>query len=207
MNRFGAGIKQYLQPVIAGLFFLVLIVGSSGCSNPDMRTHLNAKPQLSLEQFFAGQTVAYGIFEDRFGALKRQFRVQITGTEADGKLILDEDFLYDDGEQAKRVWTITPLGEDENGFTQYRGEAGDVKGFAQGVVAGNVLNWSYILDLDIGSQMIEVRFEDFIYQMSDNLAINRAHVTKWGIELGTVTLVFLRGELAQTALPLELQVW
>ena len=56
-----------------------------------------------LEQFFAGQTVAYGIFEDRFGALKRQFRVQITGTEADGKLILDEDFLYDDGEQAKRV--------------------------------------------------------------------------------------------------------
>ena len=80
-------------------------------------------------------------------------------------------------------------------------------GFAEGHVSGNILNWAYDIELGIGDQMLKVRFEDFIYQMSDQLAINRAHVTKWGIELGTVTLVFLRGDLAQSALPLDLEVW
>ena len=63
-----------------------------------------------------------------------------------------------------------------------------------------MLSWSYDIELAIGDNDIEVRFDDFIYQMSDNLAINRAHVTKWGVELGTVTLVFLRGKLAQSEL-------
>ena len=30
--------------------------------------------------FFAGESVAYGIFEDGFGNLRRQFQVNMTGT-------------------------------------------------------------------------------------------------------------------------------
>ena len=57
------------------LFILVL----SACSKVDMKQFENNTPKLDLFSFFEGKTIAYGIFEDRFGNLKRQFRVNITG--------------------------------------------------------------------------------------------------------------------------------
>ena len=39
-----------------------------------------------------------------------------------------------------------------------------------------------------------LRFDDFIYQIDEDIAINRAFVSKWGVEIGSVTLVFLRGQ-------------
>ena len=167
----------------------VCVIDAIGLFCPDIDRFKKGKPSLSLAEFFAGETIAYGIFEDRFGQLKRQFRVHIDGRTEQGKLILDEQFLYDDGEQAQRIWTITST-QTKDGFIRYEGSADDVTGTATGKAAGNVLSWSYDIELAIGDNDIEVRFDDFIYQMSDNLAINRAHVTKWGVELGTVTLVF-----------------
>jgi len=180
---------------MAGCVLIML----SGCSAPDIDRFKEGEPRLSLAEFFEGETIAYGIFEDRFGQLKRQFRVHIDGRTEQGRLILDENFLYDDGEQAQRIWTIT-ASQTDDGVTIYQGRADDVNGIATGRAAGNVLSWSYDIELAIGDNDIEVRFDDFIYQMSDELAINRAHVTKWGVELGTVTLVFLRGKLAQSEL-------
>lgn len=188
-------IAALLIGTVLGSVLLML----SGCSVPDIDRFKEGKPSLSLAEFFAGETIAYGIFEDRFGQLKRQFRVHIDGRTEQGKLILDEQFLYDDGEQAQRIWTITST-QTKDGFIRYEGSADDVTGTATGKAAGNVLSWSYDIELAIGDNDIEVRFDDFIYQMSNNLAINRAHVTKWGVELGTVTLVFLRGKLAQSEL-------
>ena len=40
----------------------------------------NTKPELVLEEYFAGKVSAYGIFEDRFGNLRRQFTVDINVT-------------------------------------------------------------------------------------------------------------------------------
>ena len=44
------------------------------------------KPDLILEQYFLGKTFASGIFEDRFGNVRRQFTVDIDGTW-DGKTL------------------------------------------------------------------------------------------------------------------------
>jgi len=35
-----------------------------------------------------------------------------------------------------------------------------------------------------------VRFDDWMYLQSDGVLLNRAKVTKFGVELGTVTLAF-----------------
>ena len=184
-----------------------LFLGLSACS-PKPITHLESRtPKLNLEQFFEGETVAYGIFEDRFGTLKRQFRVKINGRVSGNTLTLDEDFLYDDGEKAKRIWTITNLGPDENGFTQYSGTADDIEGEAKGLVAGNGLNWSYDIDLVTDDGIYTVHFDDWIYQQDDYVAINRAYVSKFGFEIGSVTLAFLRGEAARAVMPVNLEVW
>ena len=91
------------------------------------------------------------MFHDRFGNLKRSFKVDIIGTLEKDKLILDEKFLYDDGEKDSRVWTIKILGNNK-----YSGTASDVVGEANGTSSGNALNWKYKLNLKVKDSTILV---------------------------------------------------
>jgi hypothetical protein len=187
------------------LFILPFLLLFTGCFHTDMKQFENNKPKLDLFSFFEGETIAYGIFEDRFGNLKRQFRVNIKGKTDNNTLTLDEDFLYDDGEKAKRIWTIEKQ-LNGNGVT-YVGKADDIEGKASGSISGNTLNWTYDIYLNIKGSNIKVHFNDWIYQQSDDLAINRAYVSKFGINIGSVTLVFLRGKTAESIGPLNLKNW
>ena len=116
------------QPVYKLKVFLIFIfiLFLSSCSKIDMKQFENNTPRLDLFSFFEGKTIAYGIFEDRFGNLKRQFRVNITGKIENNTLTLDEDFLYDDGEQANRIWKIKKI-TDQNKVI-YQGQADDIEG-------------------------------------------------------------------------------
>ncbi|KAG1652877.1 hypothetical protein GQR58_026025 [Nymphon striatum] len=72
------------------------------------------------------------MFQDRGGNLKRQFVVDINGfTNEQGQLVLEEDFVWSDGEKSRRVWTISK--ESKN---HYIGKAGDVIGKAKGYSSG-----------------------------------------------------------------------
>ena len=199
--------KKITKLVVLGLFLAGLVGCSQALFKADIKDYAANTPPLKLEQFFDGKSYAYGIFEDRFGNLKRQFRVHIDGrVDADG-LILDERFIYEDGETARRVWTIQNRGVDETGLMRYQGQADDIDGVATGQIAGNVLSWSYDIVLSLSGQNLKVRFDDFIYQLDEDIAINRAYVSKWGVEIGQVTLVFLRGEIAAQMPEMNLQQW
>jgi hypothetical protein len=143
------------------------------------------EPRFRLEEYFAGKTRAWGLFEDRFGNLRRQFVVDIDGSW-DGKVLtLVERFRYTDGETGVREWSIEPRGA--NG---YEGRASDIVGTASGSAYGNALNWRYEMDLVIGGRPWRVAFDDWMFLQEGNVLLNRAAVTKWGIELGTVTIAF-----------------
>ena len=64
------------------------------------------------------------------------------GIQEKDAFILNETFLYDDGEEEFRKWIITKTSE-----TTYRGESSDIKGFAEGKRSGNAINWHYTLKL------------------------------------------------------------
>jgi hypothetical protein len=201
--------------IFGGLMRLILTAGLlvgafaalSACAQKDV-THLSERrPSLVLEEFFAGDTIALGIFEDRFGNLQRQFRVNLQGTVTGNQLVLDETFLYDDGAKASRVWVIDNLGRSEDGSFRYQGRADDVEGQAEGRIAGNGLNWQYDVTLDIAGSQMNVHFDDWIYRQSEDIAINRAYVSKFGIEIGSVTIVFLRGQAAEAVGPLDVEKW
>jgi len=186
-------------------FIFIFLISLSACSKIEMEQFKNNTPKLDLFSFFEGNTVAYGIFEDRFGNLKRQFRVNISGTIVDETLTLDEDFLYDDGEKVKRIWKIKKITEKDK--ITYEGQAEDIEGTATGSISGNTLNWSYDIYLNIKGSNIKVHFNDWIYKQSENLAINRAYVSKFGINIGSVTLVFLRGDVMKSIGSLNLNKW
>ena len=98
--------KKYL---IVILFFL-----SACTSDMNLDKFSNTQPKLLLEKYFNGKTEAWGLFHDRFGNLKRSFKVDISGTVSGNELILDERFLYDDGEKINefgklKFWVITSI--------------------------------------------------------------------------------------------------
>ncbi|GAB5454843.1 MAG: DUF3833 domain-containing protein [Henriciella sp.] len=176
---------------LSDLFAPTLAVATSaavatGCvSGPELQEFNEAPRQLVLEDYFRGKSSAYGVFEDRFGKVRRSFKVDITGTVKNGVLTLDERFIYDDGERDTRVWTIDILGDGE-----YRGTAGDVPDYALGKVVGNAFNWKYKVDLKVGDSVWNVGFDDWMYLLEDNVLINRAYVTRFGIRIGEVTIAF-----------------
>lgn len=165
----------------------------TGCNTMDIEDFEGREPTLVLEDYFAGQTRAWGIFEDRFGNLRRQFTVDIEGTWDGRTLTLVEDFFYADGEIDQRIWTLTKTGENT-----YEGTADDVTGIARGQTAGNAFTWSYNLDLQVGDRVWNVHFEDWMFLQEDNTLVNRAYVSKWGFQIGSATIFFQKGASSET---------
>ncbi len=168
-------------------FALIFLLTSSCTSKMDIDKFKESKPEFSLENYFEGKTEAWGMFHDRFGNLKRSFKVDITGILNDGTLTLDEKFVYDDGEKDSRVWTIEILGDNT-----YKGRASDVVGEAKGIASGNALNWQYRLNLKVGDGTILVDFDDWMFLQDRGILMNRAEIKKWGFVVGVVSITFLK---------------
>ncbi|WP_300390326.1 DUF3833 domain-containing protein [Henriciella sp.] len=163
-------------------------LGVSGCISNSLSDFQEADRTLRLEEYFLGETTAYGIFEDRFGKIRRQFTVDITGTLKGDTLTLVEDFDYSDGVTDTRTWTIDVLGDGK-----YRGTANDVPGIAEGQAVGNAFNWQYKAELKVDGDTWTVGFDDWMYLLEDGVLINRAYVTRFGIRIGEVTISFQKG--------------
>ena len=165
---------------------------------PDLTT--GRAPDFRVEEYFAGRTQAWGIFQDRFGKLRRQFVVDIEG-EWDGEsLTLVENFIYDDGKTERRTWTIRKTGEHS-----YEGIADGVIGVAEGKCHGNALNWHYRFALQVGGSTWNVTFNDWMFLQTDGVMINRAAVSKFGIELGELTIAFRKNSAAAAEAPARLR--
>lgn len=168
---------------------LVALLVVSGCSSMTPVDFKDTEPKLVIEDYFLGETQAWGLFEDRFGTIRRQFTVDIDGTWDGEELVLDERFRYSDGETERRVWRIRRTGEHS-----YEGSADDVVGVARGEAYGNALNWRYDMNLKVGDDTWRVHFDDWMFLQPSGVLLNRARVTKFGIEIGEVTLAFMKPE-------------
>jgi hypothetical protein len=169
-------------------FFLTVSLFLFSCSTDmNIQSFKNNKPELILEDYFNGKTRAWGLFHDRFGNLKRSFEVDINGVLDGNTLTLDEKFTYNDGEKESRLWTIKIL---EN--NKYSGTADDVVGEAIGESSGNALHWKYKLNLKVKNSVIQVDFDDWMFLQEEDILINRAEVKKWGLNLGVVTITFVK---------------
>jgi Protein of unknown function (DUF3833) len=176
--------RRWTMTALTALTLLAL----GGCASaPTPADYAAEKPTLRLREYFNGPLTAHGIFTDRSGKVVRRFTVKMVGAWNGNQGVLDEDFTYSDGKKEKRIWRLTELGGG-----RYSGRADDVVGEAVGVAAGNALNWRYTLALNVDGRVIEVQFDDWMYQMDDRVMLNKAVMSKFGIYLGEVTLSFYK---------------
>ncbi|UDF04457.1 DUF3833 domain-containing protein [Asticcacaulis sp. AND118] len=159
----------------------------SGCASLDVATNSRPQPAFELETYFAGETRAYGVFEDRSGKVSRTFSVVTRGTPTAEGFVLDERFLWNDGERQTRTWTFRKIGTG-----LYEGRAQDVAGTARIETGGDAIRIRYLLNLPYQGGTIKVRFDDWSHLIADGVAINRADVSKFGVHVGRVTLSFIK---------------
>ena len=162
----------------------------SACSTVTVQDYAGAEPELEMERFFNGDLVAYGVVKDWRGRVIRRFQADIDASWEAGVGTLDEDFLFDDGETDRRVWTLTPTGEDS-----YRGTAGDVLGAGELQVAGNAVFLDYVLQIPYGSGSINVRVDDRMYLLTPELLLNESSLRKFGFKVGELLLVIGRRDV------------
>lgn len=160
----------------------------AGCASaPVPEDYAAEKPVLDLKTYFNGPLTAHGLFTDRAGKVQRRFVVKLVGRWQGNTGTLEEDFTYSDGKTERRVWTIV-----DQGGGRYKGTAGDVIGEARGEARGNALRWSYTLRLPVDDKTYDVQFDDWMYLVDDRVMLNKARMSKFGFDLGEVTLSFYK---------------
>jgi hypothetical protein len=159
----------------------------AGCASPTVADYAAEKPVLDLSKYFNGTIDAWGVFTDRSGKVVKRFTVVMKCTWNGDEGVLDEDFLYSDGTKQTRIWRLKKLPGG-----RYTGRADDVVGEATGEERGNAFNWRYTLALPVDGRVWEVQFDDWMYLMDERVMLNKAVMSKWGIQLGEVTLSFTK---------------
>lgn len=138
-----------------------------------------------LTTLLSGRTRAWGVFEDRQGTVRRRFEIDIRGGWQGREFVMQEDFQFDDGERTTKEWRVRPL---PGGVFEAVGD--DVVGVARGETTGNVIRMAYRYRLKVNGRSFAVDYDDRIYRIDETRAMNRATVSKWGVRLGDVTLIF-----------------
>ncbi|SDK82316.1 Protein of unknown function [Franzmannia pantelleriensis] len=167
--------------------FLLLWVtlALTGCAGVDVADYADTEPRLDIADYFEGQTRAWGMVQDFRGEVQRRFTVDIDGRYDGRTLVLDEHFVFDDGETDRRVWTFERI--DDN---RWRGSANDVEGSVDAEQRGHAFNMRYPLEIEVSGRDITFQMDDWMYLQPDGRLINRTAMRKFGITLGEITIVF-----------------
>lgn len=155
----------------------------SGCSKHNISQYNDSSPKMSLEEYFSGTILAWGIVQDRKGKVIQRFDITMQGSWTDGVGTLNEDFVYYDGKTQNRVWTIEKITD-----TTYEGSASDIIGKAQGEVNGYAMRWNYKMDLPVGERTYRITFDDWMFRLNDDVLVNRSYLKKFGITFAELSL-------------------
>ena len=170
---------------------LLLALALTGCSGIEIQQYKNNQPKLILNEFFNGELSAHGIVKNRSGEVIRYFNVTMTGSwNEQGVGLLEEKFIFDDGEIQYRTWTFSPV--TINNTTQYIAKANDTVNPVPVAITGNAFFMDYDLIIDYKGDDLEVNIADKMYLISDTVIINESVMTKYGIEVGYITLTILK---------------
>ena len=163
---------------------LVLVASVAGCTPVTVQDYADNRPVLVPEEFFQGRLTAHGVIKNRGGKVIRYFNADIKAYWENGVGTLEEDFIFDDGEPQRRVWTLTPQGEG-----RYTGTAGDVIGDGQVTIAGNSMFLDYVLRIPYNDGTLDLRIDDRMYLVNPITLVNESTMTKFGVRVGEILLV------------------
>ncbi len=184
VGRTAAILRNTLAPLrLAVCAFVAFVLAA--CASVTPEDYRAEKPVLDLASYFNGTVDGWGMVQDRSGKVLRRFYVQIDAKWSGDTGTLDERFEWSDGKKEQRVWTVRKVGPN-----RYTGTASDVVGQAEGVSAGNALQWRYVLQLPPDQGGWQVDLDDWMYLIDADTMLNRSEIRKFGIRFAEITIAF-----------------
>lgn len=182
-----------MRTALRSIFLLapiaVVIAAASSCSLPfakDIQQYSARRPALDFETYFRGRTVGYGQITSASGRITQEFTVVIDGVVEGDDLLLYETFHFLDGRSVRRVWRV-----HRANATEYTAQADDVSGGATGRSMGNAVRWRYQLNtIHFNGSDTVITLDDWMFRQSEQIVINRARMSKLGLPVGEMLIVF-----------------
>lgn len=169
------------------LIFITTIL-LTGCASMKIEDFNNTKPEFIPQEYFNGKLRAYGIVKDRSGKIIRSFKGEMIGSwDKNGIGTLDEFFVYDDGEEMKRVWTLKPI---EN--KKFIATADDIVGESPMIANGNTVMIDYIMRTPYKSSTIDLSVQDWLHLQDDGVIINHSKMKKFGFVVGELIITIIK---------------
>ena len=175
---------SFLSRLLSVSVLILIITFTLGCST-SVDDYAEQSPQFSLEEYFQGDIVAWGMVQDYSDKVVRRFCVEMTGTWQQDKGLLAETFYFDDGEESYRNWQLTRV---KKGV--YQGQAEDVTGDAFGHAKGFAFQWQYVLALEVDGTTYQLSLDDWMYQLDEYRLFNKTAMKKFGVTVANITLFF-----------------
>lgn len=169
------------------LIFITTIL-LTGCASMKIEDFNNTKPEFIPQEYFNGKLRAYGIVKDRSGKIIRSFKGEMIGSwDKNGVGTLDEFFVYDDGEEMKRVWTLKPV---EN--KKFIATADDIVGESHMIANGNTVMIDYIMRTPYKSSTIDLSVQDWLHLQDEKVIINHSKMKKFGFVVGELVITIIK---------------
>jgi hypothetical protein len=146
------------------------------------------RPEFIPQEYFNGKMTAYGLVKDRSGQIIRTFKGLLIGSwDEKGIGTLDEKFVYDDGEELKRVWTLKPTGEKSFDATAH-----DIVGTAKMKSLGNTVMIDYVMRVPYNDSTIDISVRDWLHLQEDGVIINHSKMKKFGFTVGELVITIIK---------------
>lgn len=182
------------------LSILLAAVLVSGCSQ-SVSEYSNETPVLKLDQFFQGQSRAWGVLHDWQGKQSVRFTAELCGSWQGNTGDLYELFYFSDGRIEQRHWQL-----QQHADGSISGSAGDVVGQATGQLAGNTLYWEYTLRIPYDGDSLDVKVKDWLYLIDSENLLNRSTLHKFGLTVGELTLSIQQQDISADCAPLQQKI-
>jgi hypothetical protein len=146
------------------------------------------RPEFIPQEYFNGKMTAYGLVKDRSGQIIRTFKGVLIGSwDEKGIGTLDEKFVYDDGEELTRVWTLKPTGEKSFDATAH-----DIVGTAKMKSLGNTVMIDYVMRVPYNDSTIDISVRDWLHLQEDGVIINHSKMKKFGFTVGELVITIIK---------------
>lgn len=170
------------------LISIITILVFAGCSSMNIKDFTGKTPKFVPQEYFNGSMTAYGLVKDRDGLIVRSFKGSMVGTwDKQGVGTLQEEFLYDDGEELNRTWILTPQADGS-----LMGTAGDIVGEAPMVANGNTVMLDYTMRIPYGDGTLDIDVKDWLHLQQDGVIINHSKMKKFGITVGELVITIIK---------------
>ena len=169
------------------LVFLSTIL-LTGCTAMKIEDFNNTKPEFIPQEYFNGKLRAYGLVKDRSGKITRTFKGTMVGSwDKNGIGTLDEYFVYDDGEEMKRIWTLKPTGDKK-----FIATANDIIGESTMIANGNTVMIDYVMRTPYKDSTIDLSVQDWLHLQDDGVIINHSKLKKFGFVVGEIVITIIK---------------